>query len=262
MNAFLGKLNYFPNISISKKFRSMKHEMVINIPFERLILSYSRDESLLKGDPNITRVTPLAYYNYESLLKVFKEKGWESELKFERTIAVHCFDVMMPPPLDPRIYHMSTSVHFDPEHQTFTVVSKPFKGEGLNFFQPSIVDLVPKKGMTPKKTKAYPMFDFIVLQYQRIDEEKTLFSQTHIMDFGGWGNNPAMIKLIAKVRRNNFTKCLEKLIQQYPEDAKIKDYEEDLCREDQNGLCCDGYGKMIFESNIGGKHEEWKKNKK
>jgi hypothetical protein len=47
------------------------------------------------------------------------------------------------------------------------------------------------------------------------------------------------------------TKCLEKLIQQYPKDAKIKDYEEDLCLEDQSGLCCDGAGKLMFDSNIG-----------
>jgi hypothetical protein len=261
MSAFLGKLNYFPNMSISKKFSSMKHEMVIPIPFQRLILSYSTDESLRRADPNISRLVPLAYYDYGDLQKIFKEKGWNSELKFERTLSVHKLDVVFPPPLDPRIYHMSSSTRYNPETQTLTIITKPFKGEGLNFFEPAMVDISTKKGKAPKKKKTYPMFDFIVLEYQRIDEEKTLFSQTHIMDFGGWGNNHTMIKMIAKGRRDNFKKNMEKLLKEYPVDAKIKDFKDSLNKVDENGLSCEAYGKMVYDSNIDEKDEDYKNNK-
>jgi hypothetical protein len=257
MNAYVGDLNYFPNMNLSKKFSSMKHEMVISASFQRLILSYSCDESVLRSDPNVTRINPLAYYDSESLKKIYKEKGWESKMKFERTIIMHSFDVILPPPLDPRVYHLSSSIKYEPETQTFTMVCKPFKVEGLNFFEPTTLEMCPKKGKSLKKMKTYPMFDFIVLRYQRIDEEKVLFSQTHIMDFGGWGNNQNMIKLIALSRGHNFKKNVEILMKEFPADTKIKDHKERLCRE-ENGKCCDGFGKLIYDLDIDGKDEEWK----
>ena len=178
MNTYFSKLNYLPNVKLSKNAKALKFECIIPISLQRFVLSYSTYESAIKSDPNITRMKSLEYYNYEDLQKIFKENGWEENLaKFEHNLMPGLADVVFSYPLNPRVSCQSTAMTYNPELQILTATGKPFMREGIKFNEPIYIDICPKKGSPMNKTKVYPFFDFFFLKYQQIDEEKVLFSQ-------------------------------------------------------------------------------------
>jgi hypothetical protein len=106
-----------------------------------------------------------------------------------------------------------------------------------------------------KKKKVYPIFSFVFTRYQKIDDKKVLFSQVMVNDFGGWTTDPSLFKVVGKKRGANFRSSLLELVEKYPENAKIEDYKESLCQE-ENGKFIDGYGKLLYDLKI----EEKRKN--
>eukprot|EP01080_Neovahlkampfia_damariscottae_P010993 gene10993-3699_t len=258
MNTYFSKLNYLPGVKLSKNAKALKFECVIPISLQRFVLSYSTFESASKSDPNITRMESLGYYEYETLREKFKEKGIEENLaNFQHNLMIGVADVVFSYPLNPRVSYQATTMTYDPETQTLIATGKPFMHDGIRFNEPIQLEVCPKTGSPMKKMKVYPFFDFFFLKYQQIDEEKVLFSQVHIMDSGGWTNNDAIIKMIAKSRGNKFRETLTNLIKEWPEKAKIEEYKEMICKLKENGNYSDGLGKLLYDLKIDEKNEEF-----
>jgi hypothetical protein len=259
MNSFFSKLNYLPQVNFSKNVKTVKFECVIPVSFQRLILSYATDESHTKADPNTTFVKSLQYFDYETLKKIFKEKGWENEIgSFERNLATHYSHMVFPYPFNPRIMHASSSCKYDPENEKLIMVVKPYVVEGRNFLEPLVVDICPKPGLPMKKCKTYPIFTFLFNKFQRIDEYKVLFSQVIVIDMGGWTSNDLLLKMIVKQRGSKFKENLTKLIEEFPEDSKIEDFKEILCQQ-KDGVFVDGSGKLLYELKIDENNQKFQK---
>ena len=77
------------------------------------------------------------------------------------------------------------------------------------------------------------------------------------MDSGGWTHNDGMLKLIAKQRGSKIHDTLSKLIPDFPEDAKIEDYKEKLCKKDENGKFSDGLGILLYDLKIDEQNEKF-----
>ena len=58
-----------------------------------------------------------------------------------------------------------------------------------------------------------------------------------------------LFNIIVEQRRNQFLEALKIMRKEFPEDAKISDYKEKLCKE-KNGIVSDGLGKLLFDLNI------------
>jgi hypothetical protein len=201
----------------------------------------------------------LQYFDYETLMKIFKEKGWENEIgSFERNLATHYSHMVFPYPFNPRIMHASSSCKYDPENEKLIMVVKPYVVEGRNFLEPLVVDICPKPGLPMKKCKTYPIFTFLFNKFQRIDEYKVLFSQVIVIDMGGWTSNDLLLKMIVKQRGSKFKESLTKLIEEFPEDSKIEDFKEILCKQ-KDGVFVDGSGKLLYELKIDENNQKFQK---
>ena len=92
-------------------------------------------------------------------------------------------NIVFPYPFNPRISHGSSTMTYDPDKQILQVIGKPYVFNDLQFNVPVQMEICPKKGSEMKKSKVYPFFDYYVLSYQQIDEEKVLFSQVKFWIF-------------------------------------------------------------------------------
>ena len=82
-----------------------------------------------------------------------------------------------------------------------------------------------------------------------------IFGQVLLTDLGGWTGNDYLFKTLMKQRGNQFMSTIKNLMKEFPEDTKISDYEDLLCKE-ENGKVIDGFGKLIFELKIDEKNKE------
>jgi hypothetical protein len=256
MNTFYTPLNYLPQMTIALKCKAVKYECVLPVSLERLLLTYSSLKTVRESDPNITFVDTLDHYDYEALVSKFNENKWENEIgKFDRTLGVHLSHIVLPKPFNPRIFHHSRSMIYDAENEIISSVIKPYIYKDLVYSKPIKTKIHLQKDAPLKQKKVYPVFSFVFTRYQKIDEKKVLFSQVMVNDFGGWTTDPSIFKVVGKKRGANFRSSLLELVQKYPEDAKIEDYKESLCQE-EDGKFIDGYGKLLYDLKI----EEKRKN--
>jgi hypothetical protein len=70
-----------------------------------------------------------------------------------------------------------------------------------------------------------------------------------LADLGGWTNNDTLFRKIMKQRGNEFMGTINYVMKDFPENMKISEYKELLCKE-EDGKVVDGFGKMIYELNI------------
>jgi hypothetical protein len=262
MNYYYSKLNYLPQLTITKNLRAIKFECVVPFSFHKVLMTYSMFQNFKESDPNVTHVESLDYYDFEAMKKLFQEKNFENEIgSFERSLGIHVTHLSFPFPFDPRITHHGRSMKYDPETETVITVNKPFLSGDLSYLKPSVVDFYPKKDSEMKKTKVYPIFNFIFMKYQKIDENKVLFTQVFVSDFGGWMNHDSMFKMIGKKRASKLKDNLIKMIEKFPKDSKIEDFKEELCQE-KNGKVVDTYGKALYELKIEEKNQEFRNKNK
>eukprot|EP01080_Neovahlkampfia_damariscottae_P000154 gene154-4400_t len=247
MNTFFAGLNYLPHISVSKDSKAIKYECILSgVSLQQLLITYSSFETVRETDPNYTFADSLAHYSYEDLKKLFKDNKWDNEIgKYEgRTLGVHVSHITLPKPFNPRIFHHSRSMIYDPETETIYSVIKPYIYKDFEYSKSRVEEIHPKKKHPKKKLKVYPIFSFVFTKYQKIEEQKVLFSQVMINDFGGWTTDSTIFKTVGKKRAKKFRSTLFEYVKRYPEDAKIEDYKDMLCKE-VDGKFVDGYGKLL-----------------
>jgi hypothetical protein len=258
MNIFFTNLNFLPNASFSKNSLCVKFEAIFPLDFQTMLLAHASNASIIKSDPHISFIETKEYYNFEELKEFSKEKGFQEEVgKFERNLTVGIMHIKLPLPLNQRVYNHSCSLKYDPVDQSVMSLMKPFVVGSMKFGESSVFDLFNKDGKLNKNIKAYPLFSYCFTKYQKIDEEKTLFSQVLILDPAGWANQPLLTKMIAKDRATRVLGSLMKLRSEFPEGKlKIEDYKNSLCRENE-GKVFDGLGKILYELKIDEKNKQY-----
>jgi len=256
MNTYYSSYNYFPNLS-SKNLHVIKHDVIIPMELQQALLSLSTCESVIKNDPNLTNMQTLEYIDIESLKKIYKENNWIEEMnKIDSPMVNHRLDLIFPFPLNARVLYQSNLKKYDPKTKTLLIISKPYLVDGLKFGEAKMMEMIPKFGSAPKKMKVYPVFNFIMMKYKKIDEKKFLFSQVHILNLGGWTTNENLFKMVAKSRGSNYRENMKKLELKYPEGSRIKDFEEYFSKE-KDGRLIDGLGKQLCDLKIDEKDEEY-----
>jgi hypothetical protein len=259
MNTYFSSDNYLPNLSYSKSISQIKYECVLPFSFQRVLLGYLTNESIKKSDPNITRTRTLQYFTFEELEKQYENKKSNQCKKYKRNLAINASDIYLHSLLNPRVHNLSISYIYDPEAKMLIYIGKPFVKEGMEYGKPVMMEVVSSKGAKPKLQKAYPMFDCLMTVFQKLDDSRVLFTQTHAVDVGGWASNRTVLRQLAKNRGIEFMEKLNCLILQYPEDAKISDYEKELCCE-KDGIPVDGFGKLLYDLNIDEADKEFDSN--
>eukprot|EP01080_Neovahlkampfia_damariscottae_P005851 gene5851-9674_t len=250
VNAFISDTNYLPEAKISTTVNVVKFETVLNCTFDQALLSYFSNEMMMKSDPNCGRIRNMDYFEYDDLVKLYKEQNKEDEIKqYKRDLSICALDFALPYPFDPRFANRADSAHYDPETKTFLRVGKNYYEDG-QFGKPITVEMVKKRGTKPKVMKAYTFFMFSATMYQKIDEKKVLYKNIVLMDFGGWGSSKMMISKIIKSRKEKFKGTIIKMAQEFPDDIKIADHAEKLCRK-EDGKVTDGFGKLLGNTEFG-----------
>eukprot|EP01080_Neovahlkampfia_damariscottae_P010177 gene10177-2597_t len=247
MNTYISNLNYLPNVKSCPNIRTVKYECVLEVNFQRFLLAYLHE--IEKSDPNVLSSKVLKYHQHDELIKIFKERDFpKKEIENNRrNISSSVHDVQFPYPLNNRILYQTHSIIYDENEKSVFVVGKPSVPEGMKFLEPIIKEVDSDK--KSKKTKVYPFFDFFFQKYQKIDENKVLFSQAHLVEIGGWTNFDMFFNIIVEQRRNQFLDALKTMMEKYPEDAKISDFKQKLCQQ-KDGIIADGLGKLLYDLEI------------
>jgi hypothetical protein len=250
-NAFISKTNYLPNVSYAKNISNIKFECILSVSFDSLVFAYATNTNKMKSDNFISHIETKEFYNYKELVKIFKEKGWESQIgSFERSLAVNVSHIQFPMIFVPRIKNHSCSMYYDRKTETLTYLCKTFILDDMKFAEICVTDICPEAGKPMKKMKAYPIFGYTFYRFHKIDDKHVSFSHVLMLDFGGWANNETLLNMIiVSAKTGRFKEKLMNYIQQYPEDLKIEDYKE-MLMEEKNGKVVDGMGKMLYELNI------------
>jgi hypothetical protein len=258
MNVFFTDLNFLPNVSFSKNTKTVKFESVIPLNLQTMLLAHATNTSLSKSDPHTSFIETKEYYHFEELKEFSKENGFQEEVgKFERNLSIGVMHIKLPFPLNPRVYNHSCSMKYDPVDQSVISLMKPFVVGPMKFSESSVFDFRTKDGKINKNIKTYPLFSCCFTKYQKIDEEKVLFSQVLILDLAGWANQASMTKLIAKDRASKFLSSLMKIKDELPkEKLEIEDHKNSLCKENE-GKIVDGLGKLLYELKIDEKNKQF-----
>eukprot|EP01080_Neovahlkampfia_damariscottae_P010953 gene10953-3661_t len=251
-NTFWSTLNYFPNFSESVS--GVKQECILKHSFDKVLLTFMSDKMMTDDiDPTLKQIKTVEYYDYESLKEIFKERGFENSIsKYKRSQVVNHSDIVLGPLMTPRIVSFGITAHQDVETGSVFYFGKPYERENRKFFKSTKMNVVVKKGEEPKNTNAIPMFDWFFYYLQKIDENKTLYTQIHMFNIGGYLSKlkfDSFGKMLVKAQGEKVVKNLEKLMNKIPEDAKLSDFLDDFSKLDENGIPFDGSGRLLYDLN-------------
>jgi hypothetical protein len=135
-------------------------------------------------------------------------------------------------------------------------VSKSFNDLDFDWKSPKNFDICHSKESDPKPTKAYPTFNFYGTILKQVDEKKTIYSQILNINLGGWISDQKLLKIIAKDRGASIRQHFLNIGKEYPDDAKIEDYKDILCKEEM-GEFKNGMGKLLYDLKIQQKRDEY-----
>jgi hypothetical protein len=257
VNIFYTKQNYLPNLSYGKNVRGLKYECVVPCAFQQSLLGYLTNESFINSDPNTNKVETIEYIDYEKL----KKKLNVDELKYKRTHGINIIDIVLPFPFNARVAVNGFSAHYDPETKSLVSIWKPFLMHDLQFGKASMMDIVTTKGGVPKRVKTYPLFDWMFSKFQKLDDDKVLFSQVHIMDLGGWLSTDKFLRETALTRGFGFRDTLTKLAFDIPYEATIESYKDVLCKYNKS-IPQDGLGILLYDLKIDELDQEYEDSKR
>jgi hypothetical protein len=227
-NNYHSKINYLPKLNTLKNLTCVKHECIFPYNLESFLFSkihfLNKDKST---DPNVTRITNLNYYTKEEILDIYKSKGMEKKVsKYQADQTEVVYDFSFGPLFNPRQMMCSQKIYYDKENNSIILIAKPFLKEGMEFSKATKIEMLIPGETKPKLVKAYPIFDWIFNLYQEIDDHKTLFTQVHLMDPGGWFNSDLLTKLVTKRRGDTYRESMINAIENLPKNLDMDDLRE------------------------------------
>jgi hypothetical protein len=246
LNSFVSFVNYFPNVTLAPGNVSLKYECVLPFTLDRCLLGYLTNTTLKKADPNTTFIETQEYISADQILKHYCQNGKEDLISSVQTdLTVNNAHISLGTPFFPRFFKYGGSVHYDEKEKLFISLLKSYFPVGTKLVKPVNSKMVMKNGKISSKN-AYPLFEFMITAYKEIEEKKVLFTQINCIDAFGWTHNPLVVKLLAKTRGLELRNTLVSQASQIPEDTKIEDCKEELCKE-EDGNPVNGLGKLLYE---------------
>jgi hypothetical protein len=247
-NAFLTFFNFLPQVKEAQTSFTAKFEFLVDANFHRLALAYHSNYCKLETDLDFKYYKTLEYFRFEKLKEIFQKNKWEDLGDSERDLSVNILHFTLPFPMSPRIYHHSSSAKYNPEDESIIVILKPYVKDNLQFSKMLTTDVCLEKGGAFKNTKAIPLFNYCFFKYKKINQNKTLFTQVLIADFGGWAStDEAMTRKLLERRGVKLKETISNMIQLFPKYKKIEEVKDLMCKEDEQGNVVDGLGKIIYD---------------
>jgi hypothetical protein len=136
-------------------------------------------------------------------------------------------------PLSLRNLNNSSKCFYDKATKSLYFISKPFLRKGEEFLKLEKMEVKMANEKSPSKTKGYHIFDWRFLSsksrcHQKVDDEKVLFTEVHLLDVGGWMNSDSIFKKIVKQRGEKYRDSLFESIERIPKGTKLEDAIEEL----------------------------------
>ena len=188
---FYTETNYLPNISLFKERVVSKYDITLPYDFEHVLSCFIPLSQQLRCEDWLT--------NFETL-GFIEGNGFG-----DRNHTVFTQFLSLPFPYTARIIPSVASAICIGNDQ-FLLISKPCEINSLQDHQwgenKEVYCKIRKEG-NEKKNKVYKMFDFSCTLIQRINSQKTLFSQIHLFSLGGWIKNKTSLRPIVQDRGNH-----------------------------------------------------------
>jgi hypothetical protein len=185
----------------------VKYEYILDYPFERVVPSVLSLEQRFKNDDSINQIETLKYFSFEDLKKEYPQAS--DLIKEPRSHSLMKYDLYVSFFMNTRVWFPATSMKYDKASGTLLHVVKSCKHDSnVDFMQSFDIPCVAQKGGKLKNEKAYIVFNFMGNSLKKISDDTTLFTQTGVVDLGGWGTNPLLLKYFAHERSLKVYKML------------------------------------------------------
>eukprot|EP01080_Neovahlkampfia_damariscottae_P004522 gene4522-7900_t len=228
MNAYVSHTNFFPDVTVVKKYQISKFESVLPCTMDQALLSYFDNEQLYKSDPNCGNYETTEYHTYDDLLEFHKKSNTLDHIqKYKRETAVSNIVMKLPFPFNSRVADYAMTCYYDPENEVFMRIGKTYIKEG-KFGTKDKKEVPLKRGADPKKAKVYSLFLFSAGLYKKMDNNRVFYQEVNINNLAGWFSKDALFKVITKDRKDKFRDQMLQLAREFPEDTKIADHKERL----------------------------------
>jgi hypothetical protein len=243
VNTYHSTLNYLPNVTMVD-ITTLKHECILPLTLSQCLLSYFSNETIVKFEPNLTFIETEDYHTISEVDEHFKDKP----LKYKSGLAITSAHFNFGSMFTPRYYKFSTAMHYDEKEKTVIQFFKSyFEEKPTSIRKTQKMEFVSKVGLEPVNVKAYPIFNFMIGVFKKIDEQKVSFTQIHFVDLNAWISSSKVVRVIAHQRGESMRKSILQLAQQFPVDARISDYDYS---KKVNGKYVDGIGMLLSETKI------------
>jgi len=202
-SCFWSNINYLPKLSFPVSI--FKYECLLPFSLSQTACGFYVNH--IKMDPNIVYYKALSY-------------GEDNNRNLQTVIETHN---ATPFPLNPRICVICNRMQYDVQSGELFQIAKPCEIEStskMTFVDPSHIMMVKKRGKQPVLTKAYKLFVFTFNVFQRIDKEKTSFSQTFIINGGGYLKSDRLMRYSALHRNRKWAEDLYKSIAMTPKNIE------------------------------------------
>jgi hypothetical protein len=230
-------------VSFLKNLKTFKYEMIIPFPVEKVISSLHPQYEVEIFDPNVVKFEIVKYLSNEELRKTHKMKSNRSSLVLETTLK-------FPFPLtDNRKNIVVTSCQYDPEKKLFYQVAKPClhaRDKNLKYFKNQKGIFYENKTQKKENSKFFYIFSYFFNAYQKLDENRTLFSQVIMSDLGVPQKNFIFKMVIGKRANEMRREYINHII------SKKENFDKNLFSNDPNG-------KQYLELEIEKQDEEYEK---
>jgi hypothetical protein len=234
--AFKSNWNYFPNVEfIGSSISNIRIQIIFDFPLQQVACA-------MFGK----------YQNHDP----FATKSRVCEYKFNESVVVEqnsIFGFFQ----EPRIKKILYSMEYDAEKKKITCRGKPYKMEGIPFLENTFMNIVAKKGEKEQKMKAIQYFSFYVNSLTQIDENRTLFQHTAMVDLGGTGFPKGITTKRAQGIQANTAKYLSTM----GDKITIKDHKYEF-NELWEGLPVDPLAKLLYDLDIDGIDEQYQQKMK
>eukprot|EP01080_Neovahlkampfia_damariscottae_P007956 gene7956-12423_t len=230
-NSFWSIENYIPDVTIAPCVSVAKYDLILPYSFEHVLCSFYPLAEQIKFDPQCAK--------YETFDYKKDEQG--------NSHSTILYNVTFDYPLNCRFYPMVASGSYDPEIKKCVQIFKPCEIDILKdhpWMQERVSKSVQRKGQPEVVKKTYKMYDFQSTHIQKLDDQRTTFTQIHLYALGGWITNKSFMKKIAKSRGQSLLKDLVANIKKTSSSVKLNDLNKaETFKED-------GLAQILFDLQI------------
>jgi hypothetical protein len=227
------------DVSFLKGSNIVKYEYILDYPFEKVAPSVLSLDQRYKHDDSVNQIETLKYFSFDGLKKDYPHAS--DAIKEPRSHSLMKYDLYVSFFMNTRVWFPATSMKYDKDSGTLLHIVKSCKHDsGIDFMQSFDIPCAAYKGAKVKNAKAYIVFNFLSTSLKKISNDTTLFTQTGVIDLGGWGTNPIVLKYFAHDRSMKVYKMLINTI-------KTTNYSLSSIKSDVLKFPKDTYLKMLSE---------------